>query len=79
MWEDIEQPGIGTYRMPGTPLDFSAFPREPVPRSPQLGGQTEAILADLLGLSDAEIERLLTAGTVCSASEQPPCGDPHDR
>jgi 2-methylfumaryl-CoA isomerase len=64
MWEDVEQPGIGTYRMPGTPLDFSAVPRTPVRRAPLLGEHTEAVLAGLLGLSDGEIARLVDAGTV---------------
>jgi 2-methylfumaryl-CoA isomerase len=64
MWEDIEQPGIGTFRMPGTPLDFSAVARQPVRRAPQLGEHSETILKDLLGLSDAEVGRLIAAGTV---------------
>jgi 2-methylfumaryl-CoA isomerase len=67
MWEDVEQPGVGTYRMPGTPLDFSAVPRAPVRRAPLLGEHTEEVLADLLGLTDAEIGRLVEAGTVGTA------------
>ena len=64
MWEDVEQPGIGVYRTPGTPLDFSAVPRTPVRRAPLLGEHTEAVLAGVLGLSDIEIARLVDAGTV---------------
>jgi 2-methylfumaryl-CoA isomerase len=64
MWEDVQHPGIGVYRMPGTPLDFSALPRTPVRRAPLLGEHTEAVLADVLGLSDTEIGRLVDAGTV---------------
>jgi 2-methylfumaryl-CoA isomerase len=79
MWEDVEQPGIGTYRMPGTPLDFSAIPRQPVRRAPQLGEHTEAILGELLGLNDAEIGRLLADGTIGGAADQPPHGNPRDR
>jgi 2-methylfumaryl-CoA isomerase len=67
LWEDVEHPGVGTYRMPGTPLDFSAVGRQPVRRAPQLGEHTEAVLAELLGLGDAEIGRLLEAGTVRGA------------
>ncbi len=67
MWEDVEHPGVGTYRMPGTPLDFSAVARTPVRRAPQLGEHTEAVLAGLLGMSDAEIGRLVDAGTVAIA------------
>ena len=67
MWQDVEQPGVGTYRMPGTPLDFSAMPREPVRRAPLVGEDTEAVLAGVLGLSDAEIGRLVADGTVRGA------------
>ena len=64
MWEAVEHPGVGSYLMPGTPLDFSALPRVPVRRAPQLGEHTEAVLAELLGLSDAEIGRLERDGVV---------------
>ena len=57
-------PGVGTYLMPGSPLDFSAVPRTPVRRAPLLGEHTEEVLADVLGLSDIEIARLVDAGTV---------------
>ncbi len=67
MWEDVEHPGVGTYRMPGTPLDFSAVPREPVRRAPLLGEHTEEVLAGLVGLSGAEIGRLIDAGVVARA------------
>jgi 2-methylfumaryl-CoA isomerase len=64
MWEDVEHPGVGRYRMPGTPLDFSAIPREPVRRAPLLGEHTAEVLADMLGLTDAEIGRLSDDGTI---------------
>jgi 2-methylfumaryl-CoA isomerase len=64
MWEDVEHPGAGRYRMPGTPLDFSDVPREPVRRAPLLGEHTGEVLAGLLGLSDAEIGRLAGDGVV---------------
>jgi 2-methylfumaryl-CoA isomerase len=64
MWELVEHPEVGTYRMPGSPLAFSSVERVPVRRAPQLGEHTEAILADLLGLGPAEIGRLHDAGVV---------------
>ena len=67
MFEMVEQPGVGTYLMPGTPLDFGALPRRPVRRAPLLGEHTEEILADILGLSAGEIGRLHDAGVVASA------------
>ena len=50
--------------MPGTPLDFSAVRRVPVRRAPQLGEHTEAVLADLLGMTTSEIGRLERDGVV---------------
>src|SRR3954462_7792372 len=57
MWEEVEHPGVGRYRMPGTPLDFSAVARAPVRRAPALGEHTAEVLHDVLGLSEAEIGR----------------------
>jgi 2-methylfumaryl-CoA isomerase len=64
MFEEHEQPGIGTYVMPGSPLDFGKVERVPVRRAPALGEHTEEVLADVLGLSEGEIGRLHDAGTV---------------
>lgn len=60
----LEQPGVGTYPVPGTPLDFGAVPREEPARAPLLGEHTDEVLATLLGLSDAEISALRTARVV---------------
>jgi 2-methylfumaryl-CoA isomerase len=67
MFAEVEQPGVGTYLMPGTPLRFSGVPRSPVRRAPLLGEHTEQVLADVLGLSTIEIGRLHDAGTVAGA------------
>ena len=64
IWERIEHPEVGTYRMPGSPLSFSNVERVPVRRAPLLGEHTEAILSELAGLSTAEIGRLHDAGIV---------------
>ena len=68
MFAEVEQPGIGTYLMPGSPLDFSNVPRVPVRRAPQLGEHTEEVLAGVLGLSGAEIGRLHDGGVVAGAA-----------
>ena len=68
MWELVQHPGVGSYLMPGTPLDFSAVPRVPVRRAPQLGEHTEAVLSDLLGLTSTEIGRLQRDGVIRCAS-----------
>jgi 2-methylfumaryl-CoA isomerase len=59
-----EQPGIGTYLMPTTPLDFDRVPRLPAMPAPVLGQHTDQILLDILGLSEAEVGRLHDDGIV---------------
>ena len=72
MFQEVEHPGVGTYLMPGSPLDLSAFARLPVRRAPLLGEHTEEILADILGFGEAEIGRLYDAGTVASTGGRLP-------
>ena len=64
MFAEVEHPGVGTYLMPSSPLQFSDIDRVPVRRAPLLGEHTEQILADVLGLSSTDIGRLHDAGTV---------------
>ena len=64
VFEQVEQPGVGTYLMPGSPLHFGEVERVPVRRAPLLGEHTEEILADVLGLSEPEIGRLHDEGVV---------------
>ncbi len=64
LFTTLAQPGIGSYPVPASPLAFSASGRpEPAP-APLLGADTEAILADILGLPSAEIGKLMDAGIV---------------
>ncbi len=58
LFQRIEQPGIGSYLTPGLPLDFAASPRLPPEPAPRLGEHTDTVLAEVLGLSAAEIGRL---------------------
>jgi 2-methylfumaryl-CoA isomerase len=58
------QPGVGRYRMPGSPLFFSRAPHLDARPAPRLGENTDELLADLLGLSGAEIGRLHDARLV---------------
>jgi len=64
MFSLLQQPGIGTYLAPATPLDFSAVPRLPAAPAPRLGQHTDEILLDLLGLSSAQVGGLHDAGIV---------------
>lgn len=58
MFASIEQPGIGRYLVPGSPLAFSAAPRQAPVRAPRLGEHTDEVLADVLGLSSGAIGTL---------------------
>jgi len=69
MFSALEQPGIGHYLVPGSPIDFGAFTREPPRRAPQLGEHTDEILSQDLGLSDTEIGRLRETGVVAGPVE----------
>jgi 2-methylfumaryl-CoA isomerase len=64
MFSDINQPGVGTVRAPGTPLSFAKLERRPPTPSPLLGQHTDEILSDILGLTDLEIGRLHDHGIV---------------
>ena len=58
MFSMVEQPGIGSYLMPGSPLEFGDSPRLAATRAPLLGEHTDEILSTVLELSDGEIARL---------------------
>jgi 2-methylfumaryl-CoA isomerase len=59
-----DDPGIGRYLMPSSPLAFVGLDRE-VPRpAPKLGQHTDDILADVLRLPTGEIARLHDRGIV---------------
>jgi len=68
MFQELDQPGIGTYLTPGSPLVFSALERLPPRRAPLLGEHTDQILGAELGLSETEIGRLHDDGVVAGAS-----------
>jgi 2-methylfumaryl-CoA isomerase len=68
MFSEVEQPGIGRYLVPGSPLEFGGIPREPARRAPILGENTDEVLATVLRMSDSEIghlrDRKVVAGPI---------------
>jgi 2-methylfumaryl-CoA isomerase len=67
----IDQPGVGRYLAPGSPINAGlAADREPV-RAPLLGEHTAEILRGELGLGEDTIKELHERGAVASAAAQP--------
>ena len=66
MLEEVDQPGIGPYLMPGSPLDVGSDRIPPRP-APVLGQHTDEVLSQVLGLSGVEIGRLHDGKVVASA------------
>ena len=67
IFAEVDQPGIGRHLMPGSPVDYGAFARQPPAPAPQLGADTDEILSTVLGLNSHHIARLhdqrIVAGT----------------
>lgn len=62
LFDEVAQPGIGNYLSAGHPADFSGVRRTAAQPAPSLGQDTDAVLADYLGLSVVEVGRLHDAG-----------------
>ncbi len=64
MFQSIQQPNIGAILAAGAPWEFSAYERSPVQPAPELGAHTDEVLANVVGLSSAEIGRLHDQGII---------------
>jgi 2-methylfumaryl-CoA isomerase len=62
MFAQVAHPGVGTVLTPGSPYAVAGLERRPPAPSPELGADTEAVLADVLGLSAGAIGKLVDAG-----------------
>ena len=60
---EVEQPELGTVRLLGHPVKFSATPADPTRPAPALGEHTAEVLAEA-GLAEPEIASLLESGAV---------------
>ena len=60
----VDDPVAGPRKYARTPIHLSAEPEIPTDSAPQLGEHTRPILSDLLGYSEADIERLAGEGVV---------------
>ena len=69
LWSMVDQPGAGAIPSPASPLDFSGVPRPPAAPAPLLGADTRAVLGELLGLGERELDRLEEAGVTAPAQD----------
>jgi 2-methylfumaryl-CoA isomerase len=67
MFEELHQPGLGRFPVPGHAAHFSDIDREPPRPAPALGQHTEEILSEVTGLDDAEIAKLFDNGIVAQS------------
>lgn len=61
---EIDQPGVGKMKMPGSPLKFDQTPVVLEKAAPLLGEDTADVLSELLHFSVEEIEKLRVAGAI---------------
>ncbi|HKV25613.1 MAG TPA: CoA transferase [Candidatus Acidoferrum sp.] len=64
MFPWIEHPAAGKHRVTGPPIKLSETPGRPTTAAPRLGQDTANALAALLGMKQAEIERLIADGII---------------
>jgi CoA:oxalate CoA-transferase len=64
MLVEIEQPGIGKIRIPGSPIHLSETPGEVYAPAPLLGQHSEEVLKDILGYPQEEIDQLKREGVI---------------
>jgi 2-methylfumaryl-CoA isomerase len=58
MMVEVDQPGIGRFLAPGSPLEFADCSGQQAPIAPVLGEHTGDVLSEVLGLSGAELGEL---------------------
>jgi CoA:oxalate CoA-transferase len=67
--QEIEQPGVGTLKLPKAPFRFSDSIVEVNGPAPSLGADNEWVLREVLGYSKEKIEQLTRAGILFSSGK----------
>lgn len=67
--QEIEQPGVGTLKLPKAPFRFSDSIVEVNGPAPSLGADNEWVLREVLGYSKEKIEQLTRAGILFSSDK----------
>ena len=64
VWSNVDQPGIGVFPAPGSPIRFTTGHTPPVSPAPLLGADTEAVLGEVLSLTADQAADLRKEGVV---------------
>jgi len=64
MLHDIDHPSMGEVVLPTSPLRFHGSPEPSIALEPDVGGDTDTILAEWLGLEDDKVSALRSAGAI---------------
>jgi len=64
LFKDVDQPGVGRYMAPASPLAFGTEPQRSFRPAPQMGQHTDQVLSEVLGMSSGEIGKLHDAKIV---------------
>ena len=73
---ECDHPVAGRIRMVGPPIRLSETPGAVRAPAPLLGAQTDEVLREQLGLSDADIARLRASGALGRVAQSAPPGQP---
>ena len=60
----VSDRGVGEFQMPGNPIRYSGFPHDMDMKTPFLGEHNLAVLAEKLGMSANDVERLTAEGVL---------------
>ncbi len=71
LFRTIDTPGIGAHRAAGSPVRLAGAEPDAIRPAAYLGADTDAVLADILKLSAAQIARLHDAGIVAGPDRDP--------
>ena len=66
MFKMMDQPGLGSFVVPASPVNFGQCGENDVRPAPRLGQHTEEILSGVVGADDTEIAQLFDKGIVAS-------------
>ena len=66
MFKMMNQPGLGSFPVPASPVNFGKCGANDTLPAPRLGQHTEEILSDVVGADDREIAQLFDQGIVAS-------------